>query len=78
MLFILHLPHDNYSHLLYPDLLVRLCSGGHMCSEPLQSRLTLCDPVAAALQAPASTGFSRKNAGVLPCPPPGGLPDPEI
>ena len=44
-------------------------------AKSLQSCPTLCDPV--ALQAPPSVGFSRQECWRgLPCPPPGGLPDP--
>ena len=42
-----------------------------------QSRLTLCDPVDRSPQAPLSVGLSRQaHWSGLPCPPPGGLPDP--
>ena len=49
-----------------------LCSVAQVCP-------TLCDPWTAALQAPLSIGFSRREHwSGLPCPPPGGLPNPGI
>ena len=48
-------------------------------AKSLQSCLTLCDPWTVAGQAPLSMGFSRQEyCSGLPCPPPGGLPDPGI
>ena len=44
-----------------------------------QSCPTLCDPMIVARQVPLSMGFSRhKYQSVLPCPPPGDLPNPGI
>ena len=43
-----------------------------------QSSLMLCDPVDCSPQAPLSVGLCRQEHwGGLPCPPPGGPPDPE-
>ena len=48
-------------------------------AKSLQSCLTLCDPKDCSRQAPPPTGFSRKEHWRgLPCPPPGGLPDPGL
>ena len=48
-----------------------------MHAKTLQSRLTLCDPMDVACQAPLLMGFSRKEYwSGLPCPSPGDLPDP--
>ena len=48
-------------------------------AKSLQSCLTLCDPRDCSRQAPLPTGFSRKEHWRgLPCPPPGGLPDPGL
>ena len=53
------------------DRLLAIC----VHAKSLQSCPTLCDPV--ALQAPPSMGLSRQEYWRgLPCPPPGGLPDP--
>ena len=50
-----------------------------MCAMLLPSRLTLCNPMTAACQAPLYMGFSRQEYwSGLPCPPPGDLPDPGI
>ena len=50
----------------------------HACSVT-QACLTLCDPWTAALQAPLSMGFPRREYwGGFPLPSPGGLPDPGI
>ena len=50
-----------------------MCVRAHL----LQPCPTLCDPVAIALQAPLSMGFSREEYwSELPCLPPGDLPDP--
>ena len=48
-----------------------------MHAKPLQSCLSLCDPV--ACQAPLSLGFYRQEYwhGLL-CPPPGDLPNPGV
>ena len=51
---------------------------GILCGCP-RSCPTLCNPWAVARQAPLSMGFSRHGYwSGLPCPPPGGLPDPGI
>ena len=48
-------------------------------AKSLQSCLTLCDPRDCSRQAPLPRGFSRKEHWRgLPCPPPGGLPDPGL
>ena len=45
----------------------------------LQLYPTLCDPMPVACQAPLSMGFSKQEYwSGLPCPPPGGLPNPGI
>ena len=44
-----------------------------------RSCLTLCDPMDCSPPAPLSMGFPRQEHwSGLPCPPPGGLPDPGI
>ena len=64
-LFILHLPHDNYSHLLYSDLLLRLSPGGPVYAKSLQSRLTLCNPMDCSL--PGSSVHGILQARILQC-----------
>ena len=50
-----------------------------MRAKSFQLCLTLCDPVDVAGQAPLSMGFSKQEYwSGLPCPPPGGLPNPGI
>ena len=50
-----------------------------VCTESLQSRLALCDPVDPAHQAPLSMGFSRQEHwSGMQCVPPGGLSNPGI
>ena len=50
-----------------------------MCTESLQSRLALCDPVDLAHQAPLSMRFSRQEHwSGMQCVPPGGLSNPGI
>ena len=50
-----------------------------VCAKSLQTCPTLCNPMAAARQAPLSVGFSRQECwSGLPCPPPGDLPNPGI
>ena len=50
-----------------------------MCAKLLQSRLTIFDSMDWACQPPLSMGFSRQEHwSGLPCPPPGGLPDPGV
>ena len=50
-----------------------------MHAKSLQSSLTLCNPKPVVHQAPLSMGFSRQEYwSGLPCPSPGGLPDPGI
>ena len=50
-----------------------------MCAKSLQSRLTLCDPMDVARQAPLFMGFSRQEYwSGLPYLPPGHLSDPGI
>ena len=47
-----------------------------MHAQSLQLCLTLCDPMDYNPQAPLSIGFSRQEYwSVLPCSPPGDLPD---
>ena len=47
-----------------------------MCAKLLKSCLTLCDPIAVALQAPLSVVFPRQRYwSGLPLPSPGGLPN---
>ena len=54
-------------------------SSNFMRAKSLQSYLTLVTPWTVAHQAPMSVGFSRQEYwSGLPCPPLGGLPDPEI
>ena len=51
----------------------------HAHAKSVQSCLTLCDPVNCSSPTPLSMGFSRQEYwSGLPCPPPGGLPDPGI
>ena len=46
---------------------------------PTQSCLTLCDPMDCTHQPVLSMGFCRQEYwNVLPCPPPGDLPNPGI
>ena len=49
-----------------------------MCvfAKSLQSCSTLCDPMGYSLS--ASSVHSILQAGILPCPPPGDLPDPGV
>ena len=50
-----------------------------MHAKSLQSCLTLCDPMDCSHQAPLPMGFSRQEHwSGLPCPPPGGLPNPWV
>ena len=52
---------------------------GAAAAKSLQLCLTLCDPMDVTHQAPLSMGFSKQEYwSGLPCPPPGGLPDPGI
>ena len=61
----------------YPSMLhggQKMTVRGCIC---VLSRFSLCDPQTVARQAPLSPGFSRPgHCSRLPCPPPGGLPDP--
>ena len=51
----------------------------YVYAQSLQSCASVCDPRTTFRQAPLSMGFSRKEYwSVLPCPPPGDLPDPGI
>ena len=59
------------------DALRKLELEVHACY--VASRLTLRDPVGCSCQAPLSMGLSRRECwSGLPCPPPGGLPEPGI
>ena len=59
--------------------LVHKHSQQHCCSFIAQSRPTLVTPWTVARQAPLSVGFLRQEYwSGLPCPSPGGLPDPGI
>ena len=50
-----------------------------MCAKSLQLCLTPASPWTMTGQTPLSVGFSRQEySSGLPCPPPGGLPNPEI
>ena len=50
-----------------------------MCAQLLQSRLTLCDPMACSLPGSSVYGiFPTKIMDWFSCPPPGDLPDPGI
>ena len=50
-----------------------------VCAKSLELCLTLCNAMAVAHQTPLSMRFSRQEYwSGLPCPPPGGLPDPGI
>ena len=66
-------PEDHWEQKEAACLIVRLFA------LVTQSGPTLCNPRAAAHQAPLSTEFSRQEYwSGLPCPPPGDLPDPWI
>ena len=57
----------------------RLRNFACLCAMPLQSCLTLCNPMDCILQTPLSMGFSKQEyCSGLPCPPPGDLTDPGI